>query len=219
MPEPPGRDRTSSVLAKTRATVAVVWRRPSIRWNFCAWFLGQGARAIVDAYLPLRIAQIAPDPVHAIGFVLGVYGALTAAATWLFGRLIDETGGVRWFVPTMIGGTIATLGLAIAPELWLLAPLAWSRSVAFAAVNTLLYAHLARLLPPGEQTPVMALTPVPRNVAAFALPLLAAAVAPFGVPAALLVGAASYGGCAIVGWLLVRATAAEREPDEPLRQG
>lgn len=206
MPEPAGRDRKSSVLARTRETSGLIWRNAAIRWNFFGWFLGQGGRSIVDAYLPLRIAQLTPDPAPAIGFILGVYGLLTAAATWLVARLVDETGGVRWFLPAMVLGAVATLGLAFAPTLWSVAALAWARSFPFAANNTLLYAQLARTLPPGQQTSVMAMTPMPRNVAAFTWPLLAAAAAPFGVGAALAVGAGSYAAAAVVGWLLIRAT-------------
>ena len=206
MPEPAAGDRKTSVLARTRGTVLLVWQRRAIRWNFAAWFLGHGGRVIVDAYLPLRIAQLVPDPAPAIGLVLGVYGALTTVSTWLAGRLVDETGGIRWFFPSMVIATVATLGLAVAPDLRTLAALAWARSFPFAAVNLLLYAHLARILPPADQTPVMALTPMPRNLAAFSLPLLAAAAAPFGVGAALAVGGATHAAAAVVGWLLARAT-------------
>ena len=212
MPEPAVAGRRASVLARTRETVRFVWQRRAIRWNFAAWFLSQGARVIVDAYLPLRIAQLVPDPAPAIGFVLGVYGVLTAAATWLAGRLVDETGGIRWFVPAMIGATLAALGLAMATDFRAVAVLAWSRALPFAAAQTLLYGHLARVLPASQQTTVMALTPMPRNVAAFALPLLAAAAAPLGVGFALGLGAAAYAGLAAVGWLMVRATRDEPGP-------
>jgi hypothetical protein len=56
----------------------------------------------------------------------------------------------------------------------------------------------------------MTLTAMPRNVAMFVVPMLAAAVAPLGVGAALLVGAASYAGTAVVGRLAERTTIAER---------
>ena len=215
MPEPAERDRTSSLLAKARDTAALVWTRPVLRWNFLAAYLAQGGRVVVDAYLPLRITQLVADPVPVIGFVLGVYGVLTSAATWLAGRLVDENGGVRWFFPAMLLGTVSSVGVALVSDLSLFAAFAWSRALTFAATGTLLYAHLARVLPPAQQTVVMALTPMPRNVAMFSLPLVAAAVAPLGLGAAFAVGAAAHGGAAAVGWLLGRATVEEIRPWPP----
>ncbi len=213
MPEPVVATGRASVLARAGQAAVFVWKRRAIRWNFAAWFFSQGARTIVDAYLPLRIAQLVPDPAPAIGLVLGVYGLLTTAATWLSGRLVDDRGGVRWLAPTMIAATLATLGLALATDLRALAVLAWCRALPFAAASTLLYGHLARVLPAERQTSVMALTPMPRNVAAFLLPLLAAAAAPLGVGAALAVGATAYGGCAVAGWLMVRTGDDERSTE------
>lgn len=209
MPEPPRRERKSSVLGRIRDVGGLIWRRRSIRWNFSAWFFGQGGRVIVEAYLPVRIAELAADPTPAIGLILGVYGLLTATATWLAGRWADARGGVRLFFPAAVVGVIATLGLSLASDLRVVALLAWANAIPYAAVNTLLYAHLVRSLAPAYQTSVMALTPMPRNVAAFALPLLAAALAPFGAGAALAVGAGAYAGTAAVGWAMARATAAE----------
>jgi hypothetical protein len=51
----------------------------------------------------------------------------------------------------------------------------------------------------------MAITPVPRNVSGFVMPLIASFVAPLGVAAALALGAASYAGVAVTAWLLRRA--------------
>lgn len=202
MPEPEGRDRSSSIVAKARGTMAYVWRHRAIRWNFLAWFFNNGARSIVDAYLPVRIGELVPNPAPAIGLILGVYGFLTVATTWLASRLVDETGGIRWLFPAMAIATVTTLGLAVVSDLWVFAILAWSRSLPFAAAQTLLYGHLARVLPREQQTPVMALTPMPRNVAAFILPLMAAAAATFGVPGALAVGAAAYAATTWCGWRL-----------------
>ncbi|MDP8922273.1 MAG: MFS transporter, partial [Chloroflexota bacterium] len=208
MPEPERHRPTTSVLARTRHTAALVWDRPAVRWNFGGWFLAQGGRATVDAYLPLRIAELVDDPAPIIGLVLGVYGVLTAVATWLAAKLVDEDGGIRWLLPSMAVAAVATVAMVAVPSVWVVAVSHWSRALAFAAANTLLYAHLARCLPPTEQTAVMSLTPMPRNVAMFVVPMLAAAVAPLGVGAALLVGAGSYAGGAVVGRLAERATRA-----------
>jgi MFS transporter, DHA1 family, multidrug resistance protein len=206
MPEPAGKKPTASVLARTRETAALVWRRPAVRWNFAAWFLSQGGRGTVDAYLPLRIAELADDPAPVIGWVLGVYGVLTAVATWIVAKLVDERGGIRWIAPAMAVAALATLAMVLVPSIPVVALSHWARAFAFAAASTLLYAHLARILAPSEGTIVMALTPTPRNVAMFAIPAVAAVVAPLGVGAALLVGALAYAGGAVVGRLADRAT-------------
>ncbi len=75
----------ASVLARAGQAAVFVWKRRAIRWNFAAWFFSQGARTIVDAYLPLGSPSSRPRSGSAIGLVLGVYGLLTTAATWLSG--------------------------------------------------------------------------------------------------------------------------------------
>ena len=69
-----------------------------------------------------------------------------------------------------------------------------------------LYAHLAQVVSRDERAPVMSLTPVPRNLAQFSLPLLAAAAANVSTAAALAVGAVAYAAAGWVGWLLARST-------------
>ena len=210
MPEPEQARPTASVLARTRETATLVWDRTAVRLNFAAWFLAQGGRATIDAYLPLRIAELVDDPAPTIGLVLGVYGALTALFTWLVAKLVDEKGGIRWLLPSMTIAAVATVATAVVPSIWVVAVLHWSRAFGFAAVQTLLYAHLARVVPPTEQAPVMTLTAMPRNVAMFVVPTVAAVVAPLGVGAALLVGAASYGGTAVASWLAERSTVVQQ---------
>jgi DHA1 family multidrug resistance protein-like MFS transporter len=207
MPEPASPDRTVSVLARTRETAKLVWQEPALRWNFASWFLGHGGRSIVDAYLPVRIAQVAAEPAAAIGWIMGVYGALTAASTWITGRMVDERGGVRWLVPSMVVAAASTVGVALAWNIWVIGACAIARSFPSAAYNTFLYGHLARALPQRHQTTVMAITPVPRNISGFVMPLIASIVTPLGVGAALAVGAASYAGVAVTASLLQRAPA------------
>ncbi len=213
MPEPEGRDRKISVLAKTRETSRLIWQEPAVRWNFASWFLGHGGRSIVDAYLPVRITQIAADPAGAIGWIMGLYGVLTAVSTWITGRMVDERGGVRWLVPSMLLAAVSTAGVVLAPTVWLVGVSAILRSFPSAAYNTFLYGHLARTLPPAQMATVMAATPVPRNVSGFVMPLLASLLAPLGVGAALGLGAASYGGVAITSWLLQRSRPSACPPE------
>ncbi|MCC6176576.1 MAG: MFS transporter [Chloroflexi bacterium] len=206
MPEPQTKRRAGSVLANTRETAVLVARRPATRWNFVSWFLSTGARAVVDVYLPVRITALAPDPAPVIGTILGVYGVLTAISTWIAARLVDEHGGIRWFGPAMAVAAIATIGMVVVPDVWVIGVLCWMRALPFAIANTILYAHLARILTRDEQTPVLALTTTPRNLSMFVMPSLAAAAAVMGAGAALMVGAACYGGASISGWLATRAT-------------
>jgi len=144
-----------------------------------------------------------------IGLILGVSGVVTAIATFGAGRLVGRDGGIRWFVPAMVMASITTLGIAVLPSLWLVAALAWIRAVPYAAANTLLTTHLTRVTPPADQTVVLSITPMPRNTAMFFVPILAAAVAPFGVGVALAIGAVSYILSAGTGWLAALATPSE----------
>ncbi len=209
MPEPPRSGRRKPIIASMRGSVGQVWRRPTLRWNFAAWYLTRGATSVVDSYLPVRIGEMVhPDPAPAIGLVLGGYGALTAIATWATGRVVDRVGAARLFWPGMVGAAASVLITAVSPWLWLLAVATWLRSVPVALTGTVLYAHLAQVLQREERAPVMSLTPVPRNMAAFSVPLLAAPLSVMGAGGALLVGAVAYGLAALVGRRLLAETEA-----------
>ena len=87
------------------------------------------------------------------------------------------------------------------------------------AVATLLSGRLA-----DAQGGIRWLMPMPRNTATFAFPVLAAALAPFGVGLALVVGALAYALSALTGWLAHRETPGEmtrirQEADEEAREG
>jgi predicted MFS family arabinose efflux permease len=200
MPEPvTQKKRDSSVLARTREVIGLVWTEKPIRWNFFSAMLQRGATAIVDSYLPVRITQIAADPATAIGWILGIYGLLTTAATWLVGRLIDRVEETRLYWQVMLFATIVTAGLAVAPWLWLVGLLAVLRSIPVAFSNNILFAHVARVLPKDLHTPIFSLGPMPRNFGGFALPLIAASVAGLAPGAALAIGALAYSGATITG--------------------
>src|SRR5262249_61976944 len=80
MPEPSTPRSDKPVLAAARHSLAMVWQRPPLRWNFAAWFLVRGSTAVLSAYIPVKIVLLADDPAPAIGLVLGVYGAIMAVA-------------------------------------------------------------------------------------------------------------------------------------------
>jgi DHA1 family multidrug resistance protein-like MFS transporter len=217
MPEPPGRDTRRGVMAGMLGAAGVVWRQESMRWNFAAWFLTRGAMTVVDSYLPVRITELArPDPAPAIGWIMGVFGALTSVATAFTGRLIDRVGGARVIWPSALAACISVAGMAFAQELWLLAAFAWLRALPVGVSGTALYAQMALVLPRRHRATVMSFTPTPRNVAAFVLPVVAAGAAVFGTSAALLVAAAAYGAGVWVGKRLLDQTpieAAQRQKE------
>lgn len=216
MPEPPERDRQKSVVANMRGMFALVWRRPALRWNFLAWYLTRGSAAVVESYLPVRITELVqPDPAPAIALVLGISGLITSLVTAATGWIVDRLGSTRLLWPNMVLAVVSTLGLAFAPWLWLIAAGAWLRAVPNALGGTVLYAHLAGSVPRKDRAAVMSLTPVPRNLAAFSLPLLAAGAASVGTGAALLVAALGYAIAAWAGWQLL----ADRPASEPAAEG
>jgi predicted MFS family arabinose efflux permease len=212
LPEPSSRVKRGSVLGRTGEVLGFVWKTPPIRWNFFSSFLMRGATSVVDAYLPVRITQVAADPATAIGWILGIYGLLTTLATWLVGRVIDRTDAAVLYWRAMLFATVVTIGMALAPSVWLLGILAALRSIPAACSNTVLYAHAARVLRPEEQTAVFALSPVPRNAAQAIFPLFAALIAGLAPGAALALGAISYGATALSSLRLAAVTTATPRP-------
>jgi predicted MFS family arabinose efflux permease len=193
MPDlPPGR-KTGSMLGRTRQVLGMVWAIPPVRWNYISAFTLRGAVAVVDTYLPVRITQISSDPATAIGWILGVYGAVTTAATYLVGRIIDRANETILFWRAMLFGAIVTLGIAFAPSVWLLAVLAVLRAIPSSMGNILLHTNIARNVPREQQMVIFSLAPVPRNSGALTLPLVAAVIVSLAPGSALLVGAAAYG--------------------------
>jgi MFS family permease len=212
LPEPPLPARRGSVLSRTGEVLGFVWKTPPIRWNFFNFFLIRGATSVVDAYLPVRITQLAADPAPAIGWILGIYGALTTLATWLIGRLVDRMEAAVLYWRAMLFATLLTVGMALSPSVWVLGVLAALRSLPVACSSTVLYAQAAQVLPAAEQTGVFSLSPVPRNLAQLVFPLIAAFAAGLAPGAALLVGAASYGAAVLAGLRLTVLTRAAPRP-------
>lgn len=206
MPEPPGRNTSTPVLANVRQTLRLVWQRPPVRWNFIAWFLSRGAWGLVDTYLPVRITQIAPNPAATIGVILGIGGAVTTLVTLVSGRLVDRFGAARLYWPAMLVGAGVVTGMAMAPWVWVIALCAWLRSIPLAFSSAGLYTHLAQVMPRAERPLVISLTPLPRNISQFSLPLLGGMLALVSTPAALGAGAISYLLAALGGVAMLRAT-------------
>jgi MFS family permease len=170
----------------------------------------RGATSVVESYLPVRITQIAADPVTAIGWILGIYGALTAVATWFVGRVVQRFDEAVIYTRAVFAATLLTAGMAIAPSIWLLGLLAALRSIPVAFGNTVLHSLNARVVPVEQRTAILSMSPMPRNLGAFLFPLSAAAVAGLAPAAPLAVGALSYAASCLAGSRLRRATRAYR---------
>jgi predicted MFS family arabinose efflux permease len=208
MPEPAGPVSSSSVLGRTGEVLKVAWTLKPVRWNFICAAALRGATAVVDSYLPVRITQVAADPTSAIGWILGIYGALTSVATWAVGRILHRVEEATIYTRAVFAATLLTAGMAIAPSLWLLGLLAVARSVPVAFGNTVLHSHNAGVVPRLYQTAVLGMSPMPRNFGGLVFPLFAAAVAGLAPGAALAVGALGYATSSLAGIKLRRATRA-----------
>ena len=210
MPEPENVGvKKSSVLARTREVMGLAWTLKPIRWNFLCAFTLRGATAVVDAYLPVRITQVAADPAlatTAIGWILGIYGALTTAFTWLAGRMADRMDPARLYYRVMLFAMVVTATLAVAPSIWLIAVLAALRSIPVAFSNTVLFAHIARVLPREHQTAIFSMAPLPRNAGGLVFPLLAAVAAGLASSGALVIGAVGYGATFLAGLKMAAVT-------------
>jgi predicted MFS family arabinose efflux permease len=204
MPEPLSPVSHGSFLARTREVLGLAWKVEPVRWNFISGFLYRGAGGIVESYLPVRIAQVADNPAAAIGWILGTFGALSTAITWLSGRVVDRVEETWLYWRLMLLNAAIALGLAFAPWLWLLGLLAVLRAVPSGFFNVISLTHLARVLPVEHQTPVFGLAPVPRNVGASIFPVLAASAASLVPGGAFLVATVAAAGATLAGLQMER---------------
>ena len=204
LPEPKGGHKPQSIMGRMGEVLRIAWVTPPVRWNLINQFVVRAGSGTVDAYLVVRISQVAPDPAAAIGWIMGGYGALTTVATWLIGRVADRGDIVRLYALGMLFAAVVTVGLAVAPWLWLVAIFALLRAIPTALARPLLFAHLARVVPTAHQTAVFGLFPTAGNVGGLIFPMLAAGVVSYGIGAALAVGALGYGASFLAGLKLGR---------------
>jgi sugar phosphate permease len=106
----------------------------------------------------------------------------------------------------MLAAAISMVGVAFGPTVWVIGAFNWLRAVPVGFQQVVLYAHLAEILDRDELGPVMSFTPVPRNVASFSLPLIAAAIAAISTSAALASGSVLYLVAAWSGWRMSQPT-------------
>jgi MFS family permease len=212
MPEPERTGPRRTVLGNIANAANLVWTNPALRFNFICWYLGNGSMSVIRSYLPVRIAELeGANAANAIGFILGGFGLVSVGCSWLTGRMVDRFGAIRVYWPMMAAAAACTVGIALAPWLWLVTVFAWLRAVPQAMNNVALYTHLTRSVDRADLATVMGFTPFPRNIAAFSLPLIASLFAVFGTGGALLWAAATYAMAAGVGYQISRASAAEEK--------
>jgi DHA1 family multidrug resistance protein-like MFS transporter len=214
VPEPNDGQKPDSVMGRMGEVFQLAWQTPPVRWNLANQFLVRAGAGTVDAYISVRIAEAAADPAAAIGWILGAYGVVTTVSTWAIGRLADRPDIVRLYTLGMLCGAVVTLGIAFSPWLWLIAVFALLRGIPTALARPLLIAHLARVVPRGQQTGVFGLFPTVGNAGGLVFPLLAAAVVGSGLWAAFAIGALGYGASVLTGIRLGRVTALRESHQE-----
>jgi len=203
--EPPraAREALPAIRAQLGTVFATVQRVPSIRWNFAVWFLVGGGAAVLDPFIPVLIGHVYSGPALAatIGLLLGIYGVASGLFTPLVPRLADRIGEPRTLALASLVLCLVAFALPLSGGVALLALLLLVRAAPQAATTTALYTHLARHVPRDQRGGVMALSPLPRNIAMLLMPILASALSAFGLGAAfVLAGLLFLGslGCALL---------------------
>lgn len=215
LPEPKDAHKPTSVMGRMGEVLTMAWREPPLRWNLFNQFLVRAGAGTVDAYISVRIAQVATDPASAIGWILGGYGVVTTVTTWWVGRLADRPDIVRIYTLGMLSGAVVALGIAFSPWLWLIAIFALLRGISTALARPLLLAHLARVVPRSHQTGVFGLFPTVGNVGGLIFPLLAAGIVGSGLWTAFAIGSLGYAASVVTGVKLGRVRATRREEPAP----
>lgn len=192
--EPPRRDTTTSVGKRLKIALGQVATVPPVRWNFVCWFLVYVAISASDPYVPIVIARQSGslDPATTIGLILAIQGVLTGLGTPLAGRFADRVGAARLFLVAAGLAVFISLGISAATTLTMLGVLIVMRAIPMAATAPALYTHLAGRTPPEHRAAVLALTPMPRNLAMFIGPAAGASVTQLGLVAVFWLTAALY---------------------------
>jgi DHA1 family multidrug resistance protein-like MFS transporter len=200
---------TAPILGRVRQVAATTVREPTVRWSFVAWFLVFAGAGSIDPFVPVLIQRLydGAQPALAIGLILGIYGLATAAGTVAIGRFSDRASPTRVLMASC-GALALVVGLiGLSPTLLALAALLLLRALPQAGTGPALYLHLARVLPPAERAPIMAFSPLPRNLAYLVAPLVAAALSGLDLRLVFLFSAGCYLLGLLVAWLLDRAPA------------
>jgi predicted MFS family arabinose efflux permease len=156
-----------------------------VRWNFALWFLISGGIALLDPYIPVLVDSVYQGPTLAatIGLVLAVFGVASGIATPFTPRLADRLGAARALALAAAGLAVVALALPFATTVPIVAVLLLVRAAPQATTVTTLFTHLARHTPAEHRAGVMALSPLPRNLAMFLAPLAGSALSSVGLGA------------------------------------
>ncbi len=197
---------------------ALVARMPSIRWNFVLWFLISGGVAAMDPYLPVLITDLYQGSSLAltIGVVLAIFGAASAICTPFTPRLVDRFGASRVLLFACLVLALVAFVSPFAPTVAIVAAILLLRAAPQAATATTLFTHLARHAPREHRAGVMALSPLPRNLALLIAPLAGSALSALGLGAVFALGGLFFLTAAVVSRVLERA---ERTDALPLARG
>lgn len=192
--EPPRRDARTSVLTRLKVALGTVAIVPPVRWNFVLWFLAYVAASAADPYLPIVIARLSGerDAATMIGLILGLQGLVMGIGTPLAGRLADRVGPPRLIAGALALAIAVALGISLAASLAVVGALVMLRALPLAAIAPSLYTHLAARTPPEQRAAVLALTPMPRNLAMLVGPAAGASASVFGLATVFWLAAAVY---------------------------
>lgn len=206
------RDR-SPLGAKVRQTLSSVVRAGELRAIFTTIFLFAVGAAMLDPYVPVYLDRLyVGNGVAAfVGITMSVFGIIAGCLTPVAGRLADTLGRARVFGWSLLAlaalaTAMALLPTATADPALTLAGLQIVRGIPQAGTIGLAYTLVLLFVPATKRASIMAIVPLPRNVAGFIAPLLAAGLASIGIPAVLLAAAAAY----LAAWLMIRLSIATR---------
>ncbi len=207
------RDQHLGVLARLRAVAGVTWRQEPIRYAFVIFALFAGGWTLVTPFIPVLIARVyeGENVVLAIGLVMAANGALAGLAAPVAGRLADRLGPTRLITFCMVGLMLMSAMLVFTATPLAVAAAMVLGAIPYGASNTVLYAHLARVTPREHMTAIMSLSPLARNSAMLAAPLLGAVVAGIGLYAVFASAVVVYAVAIGMSRVLARSTP-ERAP-------
>jgi predicted MFS family arabinose efflux permease len=177
-PSRAGRPRPAGWREHLTSVFGTVIRNPAVRWNFALWFLISGGIALLDPYIPVLVSSVYRGPALAatIGIVLAVFGLASGVSTPFTPRLADRLGAARALALAAGGLAVVALALPMATTVPVIAALLLLRAAPQAATVTTLFTHLARHTPAEHRAGVLALSPLPRNLAMFLAPLAGSAL-------------------------------------------
>ncbi len=208
--EPPrDHDRSLGLLQRLRAVVGVSWREEPIRFAFGIFALFSGGWTLVTAFIPVLIARVyaGENVALAIGLIMAANGAVAGLAAPVAGRLADRVGPTRLITFNMAGLVLMSVLLVFAASPLAVAAAMLLGAIPYGASNTALYAHLARVTPREHMTAIMGLSPLARNSAMLAAPLLGALAAGIDLQAVFVTAVLIYGAAVGMSRVLARRCA------------